>query len=190
MDFSKLLTYKNERNSVAKLILDTCKKYNFDGIVLEIWSTLSARVDDEHLLSLVIEISQTLKYDNLELILVIPPSRKETVELFTPEHFEKLFPHVTGFSLMTYDYSSFQRPGANAPIAWVRNAVEYLIPTSTNQLEEKRKKILLGLNFYGNDFTPEGGKPIVGHQYLELLQNVKGRLRYDDSDVENYIEFK
>uniref|UniRef100_A0A336M8I1 Chitinase domain-containing protein 1 n=1 Tax=Culicoides sonorensis TaxID=179676 RepID=A0A336M8I1_CULSO len=189
-DFSKLLSYKNERNIVAKLIVDTCKKHKFDGIVLEFWSSLSARADDQHLLTLVIEIAQSMKYDNLQFILVVPPSRKETVELFTPEHFEKLYPHVNGFSLMTYDYSSYQHPGPNAPIDWVRNAVEFICPDSTPNLAEKRSKILLGLNFYGNDFTPEGGKPIIGHEYIELLKNVKGRLRFDDRDIENYFEIK
>lgn len=189
-DFAKLLTYKNERNVVAKLIADTCKKYKFDGIVLEFWSSLSARADDEHLLTLVIEVAQTLKYDNLKFVLVVPPSRKETVELFTPEHFEKLYPHVSGFSLMTYDYSSYQHPGPNAPIDWVRTAVEFVCPETTSNLQEKRSKILLGLNFYGQDYTPEGGKPIIGHEYLELLKHVKGRLRYDDRDIENYFEIK
>ncbi|XP_063700605.1 chitinase domain-containing protein 1 [Culicoides brevitarsis] len=189
-DYSKLLSYKNERNVVAKLISDTCKKYKFDGIVLEFWSSLSARADDEHLLTLVIEIAQTLKYDNFDFILVVPPSRKESVELFTPEHFEKLYPHVTAFSLMTYDYSSYQRPGPNAPLDWVRAAVEFVCPDTAANFMEKRRKILMGLNFYGQDFTPEGGKPIIGHEYIEMLKNVKGRLRFDDRDIENYFEIK
>lgn len=189
-DFSKLLTYKQERNIVARLIASTCQRYHFDGVVLEIWSTLAARVDDNHLLTLVTEIAQTLKYENLDVILVIPPTRKETVELFTPDHFEKLYPWVTAFSLMTYDYSSVSRPGANAPIYWVKNAVEYICPPETQNLEAKRQKILLGLNFYGMDFRPDGGQPIVGHQYLDLLKDVKGRLKFDDQDVENFFETK
>lgn len=186
-DFSKMLTYKAERGVVTKLILKACKQYGFDGIVLEVWSTLSARVDDNHLLNFVIEITQSLRYENLDLILVIPPSRRETVELFTAEHFERLYPLVAGFSLMTYDYSSVQRPGANAPLYWVKNAVQVICPSND---VEKRSKILLGLNFYGNDFTPESGEAILARDYLSLLKEVKGRLKYDEQDVENYFEVK
>lgn len=55
---------------------------------------------------------------------------------------------------------------------------------------EKRSKILLGLNLYGNDFTPDGGTTIVGHEFLELMKSVKGRLQHDDHDAENFIEIK
>lgn len=54
----------------------------------------------------------------------------------------------------------------------------------------KRKKILMGLNFYGNDYTPDGGGPIVGNQFLGLVQIVKKRLAFDEKDIENYFEVK
>lgn len=189
-DFSQMLTYKEELDVVTKLLFDTCRKYKFDGIVLEVWSQLSARVDDRHLLNLVKEIAIFLKSGNFGLILVVPPARKETVDLFTPHHFEELYPLVTGFSLMTYDYSNIQRPGANAPLYWVHNAVEHICPSTTENRKEKRAKILLGLNFYGNDYTPEGGQAIVGHEYINLLKFVKGRLQLDDQDKENFFEVK
>lgn len=135
-------------------------------------------------------IAETLKSSNLEMILVVPPYRKETVDLFSRSHFDKLYPVVSGFSLMTYDFSSIQRPGANAPLYWVKNAVQHICPDSTENFMEKRKKILLGLNFYGNDFTPEGGGSILSHDYINLLKNYKGRLQYDERDVENFFEVK
>lgn len=189
-DYSQMLTYKEELDVVTKLLFDTCRKYKFDGFVLEVWSQLSARVDDRHLLNLVKEIAVFLKSGNYGLILVIPPVRKETVDLFTSEHFEELFPLITGFSLMTYDYSNVQRPGANAPLYWVQNAVEHVCPSSTENLKSKRAKILLGLNFYGSDYTPEGGNAILGHEYLNLVKFVKGRLQLDEKDVENFFEIK
>lgn len=31
--------------------------------------------------------------------------------------------------------------------------------------------MLLGLNFYGNDYLmPSGGRPLLGHEYIELLK--------------------
>ena len=54
-------------------------------------------------------------------------------------------------------------PGANSPIDWVRSCVEVLEPDANSP---NRKKILLGLNFYGNDYISGSGGPIVGHQWV------------------------
>jgi chitinase domain-containing protein 1 len=175
---------------VTNLVLQTCKKYKLDGIVLEVWSQLSARVDDDYLQTLVIEIADKLKQSDFDLILVIPPVRKEMVDLFSKKHFEALYPHMTAFSLMTYDYSNVQRPGPNAPIYWIKNAIKHICPDTVAHVTAKRAKILLGLNFYGNDYTPNGGGPIIGHEYLSLLKNVKSRLQFDEKDVENFFEVR
>lgn len=189
-DFSQLLTHSEERTIAANLILTTVQKYKFDGIVLEVWSQLSARVEDEYLVGLVTDICQTLTGAGFDCILVIPPARKETYDLFSRKHFETLAPVVTAFSLMTYDFSSIQRPGANGPLYWVKNAVQHICPDSAENLKEKRAKILLGLNLYGNDYTPNGGQAIIGHEYLALLKHLKGHLTYDEHDVENFFEVK
>ncbi|XP_058060684.1 chitinase domain-containing protein 1 [Anopheles bellator] len=189
-DFSQLLTYPEERFIVAKLLLATVRKHKFDGFVLEVWSQLAARVEDSYLTGLVEEICTTLTEASYDCILVIPPARKETYDLFSRKHFEALAPFVTAFSLMTYDFSSVQRPGANAPLYWVRNAVLHICPDGTENLTEKRAKIMLGLNMYGSDFTPNGGQPIVAHEFLALLKHLKGHLTYDEHDVENFFEVK
>lgn len=72
----------------------------------------------------------------------------------------------------------------------MRNAVEHICPETTPRYKEKRSKILLGFNLYGNDYTPEGGGPIVGHQFLDLVKHVKGRLKHDESNSENFFEIK
>lgn len=131
-DFSKLLSLQHEQETAIRLIVDTCTRYAFNGIVLEIWSQLAARVDDHHLLRLVRSIGNlvnpvitvisfiisffklsaiALRGANRDLVLVVPPVRKEMYDLFSREHFEQLVPVVAGFSLMTYDFSSIQRPG-------------------------------------------------------------------------------
>lgn len=50
--------------------------------------------------------------------------------------------------------------------------------------------MLVGLNFYGNDYTPSGGGAIIGHQYIELLKQYKGKLQLDDKSYENFFEVK
>lgn len=73
---------------------------------------------------------------------------------------------------------------------WMRNAVEHICPDSSSNLSVKRSKILLGLNLYGNDFTPDGGSAIIGHEYLNFLKFVKGRLSLDETNSENFFEVK
>jgi chitinase domain-containing protein 1 len=187
-DYSKLLTYQDEMNAAAQVIVDVARKYSFDGIVLEVWSQLSQRVDDQHLINLVKLIANQLKAAGLGCILVIPPSQRGP-DLFNHNHFDKLWEYVTAFSLMTYDFSSYQRPGANAPLYWMKRVVEHVCHKS-DRLDEKRAKILMGLNFYGYDFTPEGGEAVVGESYLNLLKHVKGRLRLDEKDHENFFEVR
>lgn len=126
----------------------------------------------------------------MDIIVVVPPVRKEMYDLFSRQHFEDLLPHITAFSLMTYDFSNLQRPGANAPLQWMRKAVNHICPETATNVVEKRRKILLGMNLYGNDFTPEGGGAIVGSEFLDLVRHVKGRLQLDDTNVENFFEVK
>lgn len=67
----------------------------------------------------------------------------------------------------------------------MEESVTFLAPE-----KQKRDKILLGLNFYGNDYTPTGGGPIIGHEYLQRLEKLKGKLEYDTRSEENYFEIK
>ncbi|XP_036343686.1 chitinase domain-containing protein 1-like, partial [Rhagoletis pomonella] len=169
-DFSRLLSLESERMQLNEMLVNACKKYEFDGIVIEFWTQLGGRVDDQFLITLVQQLHDALKKENLRLILVIPPYRQEVPNFFTERHFNQLYKHVYAFSLMTYDYSNVQRPGANSPLYWVRQSVELLAPAKSHDAKTKRRKILLGLNMYGNDYTPDGGGPIVAGQYLKLLQ--------------------
>lgn len=165
-------------------------QHNFQGIVLEYWLQLGGRVANKFLQKLAITISKALAEEGLKLILVIPPYRPQLVNMFNDQHMDKLYKHVYAFSIMTYDYSTVQRPGANSPLYWIKQSIEHVAPANTNDVEEKRKKILMGLNMYGNDYTPDGGGPIVAGQYLELLRSVKKRLTYDENDVENFFEIR
>ncbi|XP_037961205.1 chitinase domain-containing protein 1 isoform X2 [Teleopsis dalmanni] len=189
-DISLLLSLEKERRIVNELIANTCKEHDFDGIVLELWSQLAGRVDDQFIYKIVLDMAKYLKTKNLNLILVIPPFREKLPNLFQEKHLDQLYQDVYAFSLMTYDYSSVQRPGANSPLPWIRAAIEKIAPNSCRDVNYKRHKILLGLNMYGNDFTPDGGGPIVGNQYLNLLKYLKKRLSYDENAVENFFEVR
>lgn len=55
-EFLELLTNRLERDKVSDVIADACARYGFEGIVLEVWTQLSGRVDDSYLLTLVSDI--------------------------------------------------------------------------------------------------------------------------------------
>lgn len=112
------------------------------------------------------------------------------MDFFTAKHFESLYPLMSAFSLVTYDYSNIERPGANSPIKWIRETVEHICPETLPNYREKRQKLLIGMNMYGMDYTLAGGGPITGRQFLDLLKLYKGSLNHAEADEENYFEFK
>lgn len=113
--------------------------------------------------------------------------RGETHEPFKPAHYEALYEYVTGFSVMTYDFSSVARPGPNAPLPWARACLERL-SSSGKSLD----KVLLGVNLYGNEYTGDGGGPILAGRYLELVGKLphSRTLKWDDNSHEHYFELK
>lgn len=189
-EFTLLLSSDSEKSKLAELLIKTCQEYGLEGIVLEYWLQLGGRVANKFLVKLAIDISEALKAKNLKLILVIPPYRKQFANMFNDKHMDKLYKHVYKFSLMTYDFSSVQRPGANSPIYWIKQSIEHIAPSESDNVMEKREKILMGMNMYGNDYTPDGGGPITAGGYLSILKNLKKRLTYDEKDVENFFELK
>ena len=69
----------------------------------------------------------------------------------SPRQMEKLVPLVHRFSLMTYDYGPIggRATGGvpNSPFSWIRECVEALAPEGSG--DELRRKLLMGLPFYG-----------------------------------------
>lgn len=91
----------------------------------------------------------------LQLVYVIgPPSSEKLQEHdFGPRDLETLSGAVDGFSLMTYDFSNPHNPGPNAPLKWIQIILQLLLGTSGSRGQSVAPKILLGINFYGNDFS-------------------------------------
>jgi chitinase domain-containing protein 1 len=163
-DFMNLFQDPNRVNTLTKLLLMLCMDNDFDGLVLEVWSQLGGQAKTE-LSKLIIEISKGLKKAKRIVVVVIPPPvyHNDVEGMIDLDAFDRMANNVDYFSLMTYDYSSAQRPGPNSPVDWVRKCVEHLDPQSYH-----RSQILLGLNFYGYDYTSEGGGPMVNQHHFCL----------------------
>ena len=99
----------------------------------------------------------------LQLIYVIGPPRSEMLEEhdFGPADLRSLSDYVDGFSLMTYDFSGPQNPGPNAPLKWIHSTLQILLGGTGKTHQNLAQKILLGINFYGNDFALSRGMLIL-----------------------------
>uniref|UniRef100_A0A8D2CTX4 Chitinase domain-containing protein 1 n=1 Tax=Sciurus vulgaris TaxID=55149 RepID=A0A8D2CTX4_SCIVU len=162
---------------------------HFDGFVVEVWSQL---LSQKHvgLIHMLTHLAEALHQARLLTILVIPPAitpGTDQLGMFTHKEFEQLAPVLDGFSLMTYDYSTSQQPGPNAPLSWVRSCVQALDPKS-----KWRSKILLGLNFYGMDYaaSKDAREPVIGARYIQTLKDHRPRMVWDSQAAEHFFEYK
>ena len=149
---------------IGKQLSDFARKYEFDGYVLEMWNAFAVQQRDP-VIHLIAKIYAHFKKNGLQLILVLPPPIHHggRVGIVTRSDVERLAPYVHFFSVMTYDYSTIQRPGPNSPVNWIRECVKALAPKPSSPI---RKKLLMGLNMYGYDYTPSGGGPIIGSKLV------------------------
>lgn len=98
---------------------------------------------------------------------------------------------------MTYDHNAASTHGApNAPIEWVEDQFLHLLDSTNprithfigNKPPELRAKLLVGLNMYGTLFNPSR-RPIVGNEYIQLLEKYKPHIEWDSLSEEAFWEF-
>jgi spore germination protein YaaH len=98
---------------------------------------------------------------------------------------------------MTYDHNAASTRGApNAPIEWVEDQFCLLVESTNlrithfigNKPPELRAKLLVGLNMYGTLFNPSR-RPIVGSEYIQLLERYKPHIEWDSEGEETFWEF-
>ncbi|KAK7285797.1 hypothetical protein RJT34_20578 [Clitoria ternatea] len=203
---AELLRKEKQRNKAVNLIVTECKEMGYDGIVLESWSLWAAYgiLRDPNLRNLALQFvkelgdalhsttSEKTSVQQLQLVYVIgPPSSEKLQEHdFGPKDLETLSEAVDGFSLMTYDFSNPLNPGPNAPLKWIQIVLQLLLGTSGNRAQSLTPKILLGINFFGNDFSlsrDAGGGAIIGRDYLALLEKHRPEMQWEKNSGEHFF---
>eukprot|EP00238_Polyblepharides_amylifera_P004256 CAMPEP_0196596134 /NCGR_PEP_ID=MMETSP1081-20130531/84341_1 /TAXON_ID=36882 /ORGANISM="Pyramimonas amylifera, Strain CCMP720" /LENGTH=266 /DNA_ID=CAMNT_0041920995 /DNA_START=413 /DNA_END=1213 /DNA_ORIENTATION=+ len=203
----EMLRNEAQAQAVIKLLAEECRAMGLDGLTLEAWPTWERGgfLQPQHGLRprailFVRSLAHRLHGQGDQLILVVPPvegvgsvtSRQDFHSLSAPQTGNSLGDPVDFFSLMTYDASNPGSPGPSAPLPWVKENLEHLLVTENGEiLQAAAPRILLGLNFFGNDFVlPQGGGPIIGHEYLSLLESAKPKVIVWDKQVsEHYFDY-
>ncbi|XP_057692918.1 chitinase domain-containing protein 1 [Corythoichthys intestinalis] len=185
-DYVSVMSSEDEIEELGSVLVQVAKSEKFDGYTLELWTQLAGHKRKE-LVHLITHTCETLRANQLDCILVIPPPVTSTGKpgMFGREEFEQLVQVVDAFSLMTYDYSSGLKPGPNAPLSWVKECILQLAPN-----KEWRSKILLGLNLYGVDFANQQTEPVIGGRYIEILREHKPKIVWDDFNAEHFFTYK
>ncbi|RUO96393.1 chitinase domain-containing protein 1 precursor [Jimgerdemannia flammicorona] len=179
-DLVALVQNESEAKALADVLAEECKKHDFNGLVLE--SGIPTYLPVFFGL-----LAGQLHGYGRELIVVIPPNREGSLQLLTQETFKQLASVADYLSLMTYDYSSSKPTGGpNAPIDWMEENIDDI----TN--DSNRRKLLLGLNMYGMDFSPrDEPQAVVGNQVLEILRGPGvGTINWDKESEEHWFEYK
>lgn len=110
---------------------------------------------------------------SLQLVYVIGPPRSEVLNDydFGPQDIQTLSDVVDGYSLMTYDFSSPQNPGPNAPLKWIHSVMQLLLRSTDSSSQPLAPKIFIGINFYGNDFALSGGTSFISLCYFIFIDH-------------------
>jgi len=86
-------------------------------------------------------------------------------------------------------YSCIVSPGPNAPYSWILQSIVKLIP-SEELKQGAGQKLLVGMNWYGYDFTKGGPQnAITGVQPALTLRDVCGRTNISQLAIKIFIFF-
>lgn len=214
-DTQRLLSSEGA-GAAAQAIAIEVEAANLDGIVLEGWSAWAAmgittqKAGVQGIATLLHSLRMRLNATEFntkrhkDIILAVPPAvpARKGAPSFTRMHYDLISRFIDGVSVMTYDASSAESPGPNAPLPWVNASISALLvplplkpdispeaaefAATLDSREATAAKVAMGLNFYGGFYRgPGDGGPVVGHEALGILDTARPRLVWDEEAAEH-----
>lgn len=188
--YTAFLTNEKLQGIVINEIINFIKENNFDGAVLELWYQIYGRAEniEKYLIEIVEFFALQLKEANLISVLPLHPSldsRLQNTQKISEDSLIRIGNSVDYINLMAYDYITDFNFFPISPIYWVEaniNLLRDFVP---------EHKILLGLNWYGREFSlvNKHSKVILGKNFLDSIVNDDVQLFYDNFIKENQLVY-
>lgn len=160
------------RRKFVKNLTDFCKKHGYDGADLD-WEYPASK-DKDNFTSMMVELRESFDQAGLELLAAAVPSK----DWRNGYDVDVLKDKLDWFGVMTYDFAGSwsKTAGHNSPFTAsehselsVKDCMEYWVERGV-----PRKKVCMGLPFYGRDFKAGGlGKPSTGSEYSPYSKTLK-----------------
>lgn len=179
------------RDAHIQAIVETVVRMDYDGIDIDYEGFPASTRDDFS--DFVEALSVALHAEGRILSVTVHAKVNEGVyEGALAQDWHRLIPAADKFKLMTYDYTSRNRPpGPIGPVHWILEVLAYT-QSVLDEVGEDMDKVYLGLHFYGYSWQ-RGTPPATTVAYSGIqhyLENFSLEIQRDPEDMEAFIDFK
>jgi spore germination protein YaaH/putative cell wall-binding protein len=143
-----LLANKTSRTNLINGLTEMLRKTGCDGVVLDF--EFLSDTSGPNLTQFTKELGAQLKIQNKIFVLAVM-SRTSSADWYPEFDYPHLAQNVDYLNIMTYDYSN-PTPGPIAPLDWIKKVLNY-----TKSQGVAMNKVLLGIPYYGRDWTKTTG---------------------------------
>ena len=162
------------RGPFIQKLVDYCKKYNFDGIDVDIEGNNLGNPDYPYFLFDVIE---AFHEEGKEVSAALAPN-SYTAKVSKSE--AEVFSYLDFLNIMSYDYAGpWSNEGQHSPFSRVQQGVDFFTSRGV-----KKENLVLGVPFYGYDFSKSGAS-----MYTSYAQIVNNNTDAENKDKVNKIYY-
>lgn len=182
-----ILSNAVSRENAIKEMISLCKKYNIDGINVDIESI--AKKTGPYYVQFIRELSVFSKLNDLELSLDMYMPSQSTAHY----NREVVSEYVDYFCLMAYDehWGTCDEAGSVSSIPWVEKGIQETLKTVS------KNKLVLGIPLYTrrwetglNNYVDIHNKALGMKNAYDDLEKHKVKIKFDDVTKQNYGEYK
>uniref|UniRef100_A0A1I7XUK1 Chitinase domain-containing protein 1 n=1 Tax=Heterorhabditis bacteriophora TaxID=37862 RepID=A0A1I7XUK1_HETBA len=160
----------------------------FDGAVVELWTSTMVQtrgLASQYMVELLNSWGNAFHMKNMEIIVPVGPPLSADYQqtgMFSTSFLHELT-NVDYVQIMTYDYSS-QSPAGIAPYTWVEQSISTILSGSSHLAD----KLLLGVNYYGYEYSHGRVEPVIFDRFLSVLKETNTELEWDTVAKEHMLK--